>query len=199
MISNIIVFFYYIFTQRTDRRFVSLFMLKYYKDIEKIILTCKKIGCTQKIVQYSVSIFKLYVNNSKDEDVDSVIAASILLGCKISNYIIDINRLTKNKSKVIEIEFDICKVLDFDFNQEDIYTKLVCYLTKYNISQDVAQYVWIFINDSVFIDISKYDYDSIILACINLACLVFDIDNKIEVNNSVKEIMNSILCVYEKN
>jgi hypothetical protein len=150
------------------------------KDIQDIIEMCKKAGCSQKTVQYSVYVYKMYLLHfpNKNHKRNDLISSSISLGCKISDYIIDIS--TSNES----IELEMCVSIDFDFNIKDIYKRVEYFINKYNIKKNIAQYLWILINDSMYLPLKKEsEKDNLIIGCIHLSYII----NKIIEENDTRE------------
>ncbi|EQB61072.1 cyclin-like protein [Vairimorpha apis BRL 01] len=160
-------------------------------NISFLIDICKQIGCPQRIIQYVSFIY--------------------YKRCKIDNYFIDVEFLTKkiphndniSKEKVDEFELQICIEIDFNFNIQDVY-KLI---KELNVEKKLLKIIWIFINDSFYLPLRmKYNNEDILMSCLYLAEII-NSSNIVEfgkINNdwnsnfqTVDAICKELLDLYE--
>lgn len=181
------------------------------KDIKDIIVISKNIGAYQKSVQYSVYCYMSHLYK-RNQHYDSVylVASSILLGCKISNFIpkidvllenifihfklnLDKNEIDNFREEIIKLELQMSVSLDFKFDIEDQYGKLRELGEKLSdsrksldeedieMNKKVIQSTWVFMNDSLFYPFRLFfDIDIILRACTYLSYLVNKDTEKIE-------------------
>ncbi|KAF9761505.1 Apolipophorin [Nosema granulosis] len=126
------------------------------RDIKDIITISKNIGAYQKSVQYSVYCYMshLYKKNRKYENV-YLVTSSVLLGCKISNFIpkmdillenifihfklnLEENEIEEFRDEVVKLELQMSVSLDFKFDIEDQYSRLKEFGEKYKLEKDCA-------------------------------------------------------------
>ncbi|WUR02909.1 cyclin-like protein [Vairimorpha necatrix] len=165
-----------------------------FKDIQEIVNKCRNLGCTQRSVQYCTNLYKIYKKEGTG-DRDTIINTCIVLGCKISNYIINNKDLLVNNSN---IELEICKIMDFDFEMVDIYKNINLYVEKYKLTRLMTQYLWVFLNDTVYLETYQEDEELLIKACVKLVCMVLKIEREVETDEEIERKMSEILSIYEK-
>lgn len=178
-------------------------------NISFLIDICKQIGCPQRIIQYVSFIY--YKSKNLDKENINFLLSLIILGCKIDNYFIDVEFLTKkiphndniSKEKVDEFELQICIEIDFNFNIQDVY-KLI---KELNVEKKLLKIIWIFINDSFYLPLRmKYNNEDILMSCLYLAEII-NSSNIVEfgkINNdwnsnfqTVDAICKELLDLYE--
>jgi hypothetical protein len=188
------------------------------KIIKDILTISKNIGLHQKSVQYSTFCYMKYVQeNNKVKDHSLLVTSSIFLGNKIANYVLKFETIIENvlitydlnfdeqelkefKDKVIRLELDMTVSLDFDFNIQDQYDKIMNYSNELKNEMDtdkhklIIQSLWIFINDSLFY---PFDQEVIFKSCLYLSNKIHNKPNKVEqiLNDKSK---NEILFVADE-